>query len=59
MSRTVIQVEGPGKCYSIGQGAQHTALRAPVRLLPILDARLAWRISELSRRLSLVAHGNR
>src|ERR1700726_2142087 len=41
MSRTVIQVEGLGKRYRIGQGAQHNALRnligdalrAPVRLL--------------------------
>jgi lipopolysaccharide transport system ATP-binding protein len=40
MSRTVIQVEGLGKRYRIGQGAQHNALRnligdvlrAPVRL---------------------------
>ena len=41
MSRTVIQVEGLGKRYRIGQAAQHTALRnligdalrAPFRLL--------------------------
>ena len=41
MSRTVIQVEGLGKRYRIGQGKRHTALsqligdalRAPVRLL--------------------------
>src|ERR1700751_4033891 len=41
MSRTVIHVEGLGKSYRIGQGAQHTALRnligdalrAPVRFL--------------------------
>jgi lipopolysaccharide transport system ATP-binding protein len=41
MSRTVIQVEGIGKRYRIGQGARHNALRhligdmlrAPVRLL--------------------------
>jgi lipopolysaccharide transport system ATP-binding protein len=41
MSRTVIQVEGLGKRYRIGQAAQHTALRnligdalrAPLRLL--------------------------
>ena len=46
MSRTVIQVEGLGKRYRIGQGAQHTALRnligdtlrAPARLLAGLES---------------------
>ena len=66
MSRTVIQVEGLGKRYRIGQAKQHNALRnvigdvlrAPVRLLggnsnSAVATRMARCEQERERRLAL------